>query len=154
MLDSLNTSLRKQVGEHQVQQAELKAENVGLKAKVASLRKELAASEVANVAAKAEMEVTLTQIKSVAVNVTLHVRAELMEECKAGQHVNWDPDLEIKFWKEKEAALAGHEDVEETVEEPSSPMVESLRPIEPKKKANFSMVKVTPEELAQVEVVP
>ena len=42
------------------------------------------------------METTLEQMKSVAVDVTLHARVELMEEYKVGQHVGWDPDLEIK----------------------------------------------------------
>ena len=47
------------------------------------------------------METTLKQMKSVAIDVTLHARAELMEEFKVGKHSEWDLDYEIRFWKKK-----------------------------------------------------
>ena len=45
-------------------------------------------------------------MKSVAVDAILHARAELIEEFKAGQHTDWDPDFEINVWKEREVELA------------------------------------------------
>ena len=61
------------------------------------MRKELATSEAASAISKTEMEATLTQMKFVVVDVTLHIRAELMEEFKVIYHVDWDLDLENKF---------------------------------------------------------
>ena len=48
----------------------------------------MAAFGAANVVAKAKMESTLAQIKFVVVDVTLHTRAELIDEFKACQHVD------------------------------------------------------------------
>ena len=99
--------------------------NAELEARLASLQMELATSEVACVA-KSETYTTLTQMKSMAMYVILHARAELMKEFKAGQHVDWDSNFEISVWKEIEAKLA-------RIEEPSSPRVESQRLIESEK---------------------
>ena len=49
----------------------------------------------------------------------------------AGEHVDWDLDLEIRVWKEREAKLAGVNDVDEMAKELSSPIVKSLRLDEP-----------------------
>ena len=77
---------------------ELKARNATLEAKFASLEDELAALKVACTATEAEVKATLTQMKSVTMDATLHARAELMEEFKAGQHIDWNPNLEIEVW--------------------------------------------------------
>ena len=69
--------------------------NAELEARNASLESELAASKAAQLVAKAEVEATLEQMKSVAVDAMLHASVELMEEFKAGQHVEWDPNLKI-----------------------------------------------------------
>ena len=49
----------------------------------------------------------LSVIKSISVNATLHARAKVMEEFKAGKHAEWDPDFEIGVWRERELELAG-----------------------------------------------
>ena len=51
---------------------------------VTSLKKKMAISKAASVAAKAEMEATLAQTKSLAVDAILHTRAALIEEFKVG----------------------------------------------------------------------
>lgn len=68
-------------------------------------------------------------MKSLAIDATLHARAKLMEEFKAGQHFEWDLDYEIELWKNREAELAmeGNEDDEE----PATPRIQSFRDVEP-----------------------
>ena len=48
-------------------------------------------------ASEVELETTLKNMKSLAVDATLHARAELMEVFKDGKHFEWDPDHEISF---------------------------------------------------------
>ena len=69
--------------------------------RIAYLEKELAKSLVAQKATQVKLESTLKQMKSVAIDATLHARAELMEEFKVGKHSEWDLDYEISFWKKK-----------------------------------------------------
>ena len=69
------------------------------------MERELAISGVAQIAAKVELEATLRQMKSVAVDATLHDKAELMEEFKAGKYADWGPDYEFSFRKEREVEL-------------------------------------------------
>ena len=74
---------------------------------------------------------TLMQMKSVTVDATLHAWVERMEEYKAGQHVNWDPDYDIRVWKEREAMLAETDQANEeemTAKRQSTPMVEFNTP--------------------------
>ena len=47
------------------------------------MKSELTTSKVAFLVAKVEVEATLTQMKSVTVDTTLHTRAKLMDEFKA-----------------------------------------------------------------------
>ena len=89
-LANSNTSLKKQVLEFGHAEAEQKE-------KIASLEKELATSLAMQKVVEAELDTTLKQMKYVAVDATLHARAELMEEFKVGKHSEWDPDYEIRF---------------------------------------------------------
>ena len=66
-------------------------------------------------------------MKYVAVDATFHARAELMEEFKVGKHVDWDPDYEISFWKEKDAELAEAVGEDEATGNPLTLRVESPR---------------------------
>ena len=102
------------------------------------MEKELVTSEAACAATKFEMDATLTHMRSVVVDATFHERAELMEEFKAGQHVEWELDFEIGIWKEREGELAGARSMDEKTEEPLSPMVESLKVVVPEKEAEVT----------------
>ena len=37
----------------------------------------------------------------------MHTCVELMKEFKAGQQAEWDPEMEIKVWREYELELVG-----------------------------------------------
>ena len=113
-----NTYLRKQVLEFGCAKAKQKE-------KITSLEKELATSLATQKAAEAELETTLKQMKFVAVDATIHVRAELIEEFKAGKHSEWDLDYEIGFWKERETKLAEGGKEGDAVGESSTPKVKS-----------------------------
>ena len=87
------------------------------------------------------------------VDVTLYARAKLMEEFKAGQHVEWYPNFEIGVWKDKEAELVVADGKGKTNEEPLFPREASPRLIEPTKEVDEpAQVEVTTEEPTQVEV--
>ena len=64
-------------------------------------------------------------MKSVAIDATLHAKAELIEEFKAGKHFEWETDYEINFWKEREVELAEVREEGEAIGEPSTPRAES-----------------------------
>ena len=59
---------------------------------------------------KAELETAAEKIQTIAVDVVLSARAELMGEYKRGEHSSWDPDEEIETWKKREAVLAAGDD--------------------------------------------
>ena len=58
---------------------------------------------------------------SMAIDATLHARAEFMDEFKDGNHAEWDPNYEINFWKERESELAETGEHGEAASEPSTP---------------------------------
>ena len=74
----------------------LKKENATLKAQIDSLKKELVVFKVECAVSKAETKATLGQMKSIVVDTTLHAKAKLMEEFKARQHADWDPNYDIR----------------------------------------------------------
>ena len=119
-----NTTLRKQVVEYG-------RTDVEQKDKIDSLEKELTASFAVQKVAQTKLENTLRQMKSVAVDDTLHERVELMEDFKARKHIEWDLDYEIDFWKEREAELAEAREEGEAIGEPSTPRAVSPRTTKP-----------------------
>lgn len=80
-----NTTIRKQV-------AKLQAQEVKLKKRNAILEGELAVTKVSCAATEAKVESIMKQMKTLAMDVTLHDRYELMEEYKVGKLAKWDPD--------------------------------------------------------------
>ena len=63
-------------------------------------------------------------MKTIVVDVTLHARAELMAEFKAGRQAEWDPKYEIEVWKNREVELSGLESGEERVAKAPSLRIE------------------------------
>ena len=54
-----------------------------------------------------EVASRLEKMKTITVDTTLHAWDELMEEYKVDQQAEWDPNYEIKVWREKESKLGG-----------------------------------------------
>ena len=112
----VNATLRKQVAQLQAREGELKKRNDGLESALVEER-------VARETVEKEVDDQLVQIKSLAVDATLHAHAEMMEEYKVGQQAEWDPDYEIGLWRNRDLELAGGTTEEETplqVEGPQS----------------------------------
>ena len=88
-------------------------------------------------------------MKYVVVDATLHSGDELMEEFKAEQHADWEPDYEIGVWKEREVMLAKAnqaDDGEVTAEGQSTLMVENLKLVKPDKEVEQTTEDVGPKE--------
>ena len=88
----------------------------------------------------------MNKIKFIDVDATLHARAKLMEEYKAREHVNWDPDQEIKTQRDKEAVLTKGAEEEDTNEGESSPMAESPKQAKPEMGTNDKVKDAGPDE--------
>ena len=49
--------------------------------------------ELVSAGLKSELEMAALKVQTIAVDVVLSARAELMGEFKRGEHSNWDPDV-------------------------------------------------------------
>ena len=78
------------------------------------------------------METVTLKAQSMAVDMVLSARAELMEEYKKGEHASWDPDQEIEMWKKRKAVLAAREDASDKEEDEKevAPAMGSPKPME------------------------
>ena len=100
--------------------------NVELTNQIDSVRDELSSKKVVSAGLKAELETAAEKIQTIAVDVVLSARAELMGEYKRGEHSSWDPDEEIETWKKREVVLAGGEAAsDEEEDDEGAPAVES-----------------------------
>ena len=80
---------------------------------------------------KTELETAALKVQTIAVDVVLSVRAELMGEFKRGEHSNWDLDEEIRMWDKRAVVLAGGEASEdEDLEDELAPAMENPKPME------------------------
>lgn len=70
-----------------------------------------------------------------------------MEKYKVGKHVDWDPDLEIKIWEDREAVLTEGDEAKEIVEGKSAPMVESPKLVEREVGADENLEDAGPKDL-------
>ena len=118
-----NASLRKLNADLTAQLEELKSKNEELTTghsilvernaeltnQIDSVRDELSGEKAVSAGLKAGLETAAEKIQTIAVDVVLSARAELMGEYKRGEHSSWDLDEEIETWKKREAVLAGGE---------------------------------------------
>ena len=68
------------------------------------------------------------RVQTIAVDVVLSARDELMGEFKRGEHSNWDLDEEIQTWDKRAAVLAGGEASEDEDEEEAAPAMGARSP--------------------------
>ena len=94
------------------------------------VRDELASEKAMSTGLKTELEMAALKVQTIAVDVVLSRRAELMGEFKRGEHSNWDPDEEIWTWDKRAAMLAGGEVSKDEDEEEMAPAVGSPKPKE------------------------
>ena len=139
-LRKLNSELTVQMDELKTKNEELKSRNKELVAdnsalvkrnaelisKMDGVRDELAGEKAVSAGLKVELETAAERVQTIAVDVVLSARAELMGEFKRGEHSSWDPDEEIETWRKREAVLAGLEVAsDEEDDEEEAPVVES-----------------------------
>ena len=88
----------------------------------------MVSEKVMNAGLKFELETAALKVQTIAVDVMLSVKAELMGEFKRGEHSNWDSDEEIWTWDKRAAVLAGGEasEDEEDEDEPA-PVTKGLK---------------------------
>ena len=103
-LRKLNSELTAQLEELTTSQAALVEKNVQLISHIDGMRDELVSEKAVSAGLKTELETTALKVQTIAVDTVLSARAELMGECKRGEHSTWDPDEEIRTW-DKRAAL-------------------------------------------------
>ena len=78
---------------------------------------ELVSEKAVSAGLKTELEMVALKVQTIAVDVVLSARAELMGEFKRGEHSNWDPNEEIWMWDKRVAVLAGGEASEDEEDE-------------------------------------
>ena len=88
-------------------QAALVKKNVELISQIDGVRDELVSKKAVSAGLKSELETATLKVQTIAVDVVLSTRAELMGEFKRGEHSNWDPNEEIWMWDKRAAVLAG-----------------------------------------------
>ena len=92
---------------------------------------ELAKEKVENATLKAELELTLKNMKFIAVDAMLHAKAELMGKFKRGEHASRDPNQEIQTWEKIVVVLAkGAEEESNEEDDESTLMAGSLKQTE------------------------
>ena len=120
-LAATNTSLRKQLAESQVREKDLKK-------RCEAHGDELVAEKFMREAVEKELASQLKQMKTIAIDATLHARAELIKELKARKQGEWDPDYEIGVWREREVELTRMTGDAERVEDPMSLRIDAAHP--------------------------
>ena len=60
------------------------------------MKEELEKEKVVITGLKSELEMATLKVQTIAVDVVLSARAELIGEFKIGEHSSWDPDEEIR----------------------------------------------------------
>ena len=142
-LTAFNASLRKLNTELSAQLAALKLKNEELatnyarlvekNAKVISqmdgVKDELAKEKAENASLNSELEMATLKVQTIAMDVVLRARAELVKEFKRSEQTSWDPDEEIWTWKRREAVLAGGGDESKEDDDESTPMAGSPKRI-------------------------
>ena len=84
------------------------------------MKEELVSEMAVSAGLKSELEMATLKVQTIAVDVVLSARAELIGEFKIGEHSSWDPDEEIRTWDERPALLVGGEVSEDEEEEVST----------------------------------
>ena len=80
------------------------------------MRDELRSEKAVSAGLRTELETATEKIQTMAVDVVLSARAELMGEYRRGEHSSSDPDEEIQTWDKRAAVLAGDKAASDEVE--------------------------------------